>query len=86
MHEKLSAACQYIQNVRKFKPSIGLVLGSGLGPFIKRIEDSTFIPYGDIPFFGETTVEGHPGRLILGFIGSVPRGHFAGTTSRLRGP
>ena len=75
MYEKLSAAAQYIQGRCDFVPRVGIVLGSGLGAFIERVEKPTVIAYGDIPFFRDTTVEGHRGRLILGHLrasGSEP--------------
>ena len=72
MYEKLSTACQYIQGVREFSPRVGIVLGSGLGPFVDQLQGPSFIPYSDIPFFNETTVDGHSGQLILGHIFGVP--------------
>lgn len=71
MYEKLSAAAQYIQSVHNFVPKVGMVLGSGLGAYIDTIEDKKIIPYSEIPFFNETTVEGHQGRLILGSVNGV---------------
>lgn len=48
------------------KPSIGLVLGSGLGDLAKEIENAVIIPYKNIPNFPLSTVEGHEGSLIYG--------------------
>ena len=45
-----------------------VILGSGLGSFGDHIEDSVVIPYGDIPSFPVSTVEGHSGSLIFGTI------------------
>ena len=72
MYEKLSTAAKYIQNIQQFTPKVGIVLGSGLGAFIEKVQNPLIIPYSDIPFFHETTVEGHQGRLILGHISNVP--------------
>lgn len=47
-------------------PQIGLILGSGLGDLADRIEDPVRIPYGEIPHFPVSTVEGHAGRLVIG--------------------
>ena len=47
-------------------PSVGLILGSGLGAFAERLENPVVIPYGEIPGFAVSTVPGHAGRLILG--------------------
>ena len=71
MYEKLGKAAQHIQSIKKNKPQVGIVLGSGLGVFVDQIENKTIIPYNDIPFFRKTTVEGHEGRLILGKVRGV---------------
>lgn len=47
-------------------PEIGLILGSGLGVLADEIENPVMIPYGDIPDFPVSTVEGHAGRLVIG--------------------
>ncbi len=72
MYKKLKEAAQYIKSVTNVRPQIGLVLGSGLGAFVDRIQNKIVIPYQDIPHFKQCTVEGHEGRLILGTIADVP--------------
>ena len=52
-------------------PTIGLILGSGLGGFAERLEDKVVVPYGDIPGFAASTVPGHAGRLVLGQRGAI---------------
>jgi purine-nucleoside phosphorylase len=47
-------------------PSIGLILGSGLGSWATRLEDAVTIDYGDIPGFPRSHVVGHAGRLVIG--------------------
>lgn len=71
MYEKLSATAQYIQKKHNFTPKVGMVLGSGLGAYIDTLEEMIEIPYDEIPYFNETTVEGHKGRLILGKVNGV---------------
>lgn len=71
MYEKLGTAADYIQTLHSTHPRIGIVLGSGLGAFVESVEEAKIIPYRDIPYFRETTVEGHEGRLILGKISGV---------------
>lgn len=68
-----------IQEVTRFlesrlpeRPRVAIVLGSGLGPFVGRIENPSFLPYDEIPHFKKTTVEGHSGRIVSGRIGGVP--------------
>ena len=72
MYEKLKTAAEAIQKQISKTPKIGIILGSGLGAFVERIENKTIIPYDEIPFFGRTTVEGHEGRLISGELAGVP--------------
>ena len=49
-----------------YTPEIAIILGSGLGPMTREIEDPVEIDYADIPNFLLSTVEGHSGKLILG--------------------
>ena len=53
------------------KPRVGLILGTGLGSLADRIEIRGSVPYGDIPHFPVSTVEGHAGELVLGRVGGV---------------
>ncbi|NGQ94656.1 purine-nucleoside phosphorylase [Brevibacillus sp. SYP-B805] len=48
------------------KPTIGLVLGSGLGVLAEEIENPVIIPYQEIPGFSRSTVVGHKGQLVIG--------------------
>jgi len=48
------------------RPSVAIVLGSGLGFFTTRIQNAVTIPYRDIPGFPEPTVMGHGGELVAG--------------------
>lgn len=52
----------------KFDGQIGVILGSGLGKITSTIKNSELIPYISIPHYPQTTVEGHPGELVLGTI------------------
>jgi purine-nucleoside phosphorylase len=49
-----------------FAPSIGLILGSGLGGYADKLDRQIAIPYEDIPQFPPAGVHGHAGRLVLG--------------------
>jgi purine-nucleoside phosphorylase len=53
------------------RPSVGLILGSGLGDFADRLEDAVRIDYADIPHFPVSTVSGHAGRLVVGTLAGV---------------
>lgn len=63
---KIKESAQYITSKSKFKPEIGLILGSGLGSLADTIEDAEYYNYADIPNFPVSTVEGHEGRLVIG--------------------
>lgn len=57
--------------VNGFIPEVGVVLGSGLGSFADAVEVKYSIPYSEIDGFPVSTVQGHDGRLIFGFLGDV---------------
>jgi purine-nucleoside phosphorylase len=69
---KITAAGEYISKFWQDKPVAGIILGSGLGNLTQEIERSVEIPYSDIPHFPESTVEGHSGKLILGYMQGKP--------------
>ena len=71
-YEKLVKCYEYYQSVTDFSPRVGLILGSGLGNYARNMKVVCEIPYGDIPGFPVSTVEGHDGRFLLGYIGMVP--------------
>ncbi len=50
----------------KYRPKIGLILGSGLGELADSIENPDFFPFKDLPFWPQSTVRGHTGRLVVG--------------------
>lgn len=66
MLKKLQQTIDYIRSQTGFKPKIGVVLGSGLGAFVKEIKVECQIPYKEIPHFTPPSVEGHSGNLIFG--------------------
>ncbi|MBL7480144.1 purine-nucleoside phosphorylase [Legionella bononiensis] len=65
-------AAERIQSLLpSFKPTVGVILGSGLGQFAEELEDAVVINYKDLPGFPNTTVQGHGGKLILGYCGGI---------------
>ena len=50
-------------------PAVAIVLGSGLGRLADDVADATRIPYGDIPGWEKSTVQGHAGELVVGQLG-----------------
>lgn len=69
VHDQLSETTSYIQQQYKTSPSVGIVLGSGLGNFTSELTVEKEIAYSDIPNFPVSTVEGHSGKLIFGQMG-----------------
>ncbi len=65
---KANAAAEYIRTRTALKPTLGIILGSGLGNFAAQVKQATAIPYAEIPHFPQSTVAGHSGRLVLGTI------------------
>lgn len=56
----------FIQEKLTVQPTIGLILGSGLGVLADEITEAVSIPYADIPNFPVSTVSGHKGQLVIG--------------------
>ncbi len=65
MHQ-LEETARFIQSKISVSANTAIILGSGLGNLSSVIEPVFSIPYGEIPNFPVSTVEGHKGRLILG--------------------
>ena len=70
MLEKIKATANFIKEKIKDSPEYGIILGTGLGALVNEIEIIESIPYGEIPNFPLSTVEGHSGRLIYGKLGN----------------
>jgi len=70
--KKVQETLNFIRQKTKLKPLVGIVLGSGLASFGEAIDVRDEIFYSDLPHFPPPTVEGHPGKLILGHIGKHP--------------
>lgn len=72
IYTKLDKAKDYIRSITDFQPKVGIVLGSGLGNYAGEMDIVAEVPYKDIPEFPVSTVEGHDGRYIFGYVGEVP--------------
>ncbi|GHV53858.1 purine nucleoside phosphorylase [Synergistales bacterium] len=64
--EKTDETLAAISRRAALKPTIGIILGSGLGGIADAVENSVSIPYDEIPYWPRTTAIGHAGRLIIG--------------------
>ena len=69
MLEKFKESTAYIQSKTNVKPSVGIILGTGLGGLVEEINIIDEIPYEDIPNFPVSTVQSHSGKLIFGELG-----------------
>lgn len=58
--------------IQGFKPKVGIILGTGLGQLVDKIDVLFSISYADIPHFPVSTVESHSGKLIFGKLSGVP--------------
>ena len=68
--ERIMKAAEYMRSrIGDRKPSVGIVLGSGLGKLADRIEDPITVPYREIPGFPVSTAIGHKGNFIFGRLG-----------------
>lgn len=72
IYEKLKSCYQSCRERTDFQPRVALILGSGLGAFADEIQTVTTIDYSDIDGFPQSTVEGHKGRFVFGYVGQVP--------------
>lgn len=64
--EMLNEAAEAVRKRVDTKPEVGMILGSGLNALAESVAGAEMIPFGDIPHFPVSTVEGHRGRLVLG--------------------
>ncbi len=68
--EKIQETAAFLkEKVGGEMPKVAIVLGSGLGNLADKIDIKAAIPYGEIPNFPVSTVEGHKGQLIFGLLG-----------------
>ena len=71
-YERAQRAAEQIRSRANARPSVAIVLGSGLGAFADELTESTSLAYKEIAGFAQATVEGHAGRLVIGRAGEVP--------------
>lgn len=68
-YERLKESADYIRAKTSQRPTIGIILGSGLGSIVETMEDKETIPYNEIPNFPQSSVAGHAGNMVIGKIG-----------------
>jgi purine-nucleoside phosphorylase len=69
---QLAETRTFLQQKTALRPKLGFVLGSGLSGFAKKIKADVEIPFSLIPHFAVSSVEGHPGKLVVGTLDGVP--------------
>ena len=70
--EKIDGCVKAIREKTDFVPKVALVLGSGLGNYAQNIKIEKEISYREIPGFPVSTVPGHDGKFIFGYVGETP--------------
>lgn len=71
-HDQYQEATAVVSARSQHRPRIGLILGSGLNALAESVEQADDVPYSDLPYLGPATVEGHLGRLVLGYLEGQP--------------
>ena len=71
-YERLLKCYQCFKDKINFKPEVALVLGSGLGDYADTIRVEAVLDYHDIEGFPVSTVSGHKGSFVFGYVGGVP--------------
>ena len=64
--EEFEEAADLIRSRTQRRPTVGLILGSGLSPLAAEVTEPDIIAYHDIPYFPVSTIEGHHGKLVVG--------------------
>lgn len=70
--EKLTGCLDCVRRKTDFMPGVAIVLGSGLGDYAENIRTVCEVPYEKIEGFPVSTVPGHAGKFLFGWIDSVP--------------
>lgn len=69
---KIQEGVSYLQKKAASKPSVGIILGSGLGGLAEEVEVSMAVSYSDVPNLSPSTAPGHEGRFVFGNLQGIP--------------
>jgi purine-nucleoside phosphorylase len=69
---RIREAVAVVRAHSELQPRVGIIMGTGLGGLAGEIDTEVVLPYEEIPHFPLSTLETHPGRLILGQLGPTP--------------
>ncbi|MCH5597448.1 nucleoside phosphorylase-I family protein [Niabella ginsengisoli] len=64
--EKVNETAAFLKKQYAEEPQVAIILGSGLGNFVQKINVEKEVAYSDIPHFPVSTVKGHSGKMIFG--------------------
>ena len=64
--EQIDQVADAVRAKINVKPRVGIILGSGLNDLAASVKNAVTIPFGDLPYWPVSTVEGHVGRLVIG--------------------
>jgi purine-nucleoside phosphorylase len=76
--DRAGQAAAAVRAATDLRPSVAVILGSGLGSAVHRMERSLELSYADLPGFPPPSVPGHAGRLAVGTLAGVPVAAFLG--------
>lgn len=71
-YDKLLRCYHSVREKISFEPQVALILGSGLGDYAEQVRVEAVLDYHDIEGFPVSTVLGHKGRFVFGYIQNVP--------------
>src|SRR5689334_14824457 len=72
MASRVEDATTWIRERVALAPHAGIILGTGLGRLAEAIDNSTVLPYDEIPHFPKSTAPGHRGQLRFGMLAGTP--------------
>ena len=70
--EQIDQVADAVRSRINIKPRVGIILGSGLSDLAASVKNAVTIPYGDLPHWPVSTVEGHVGQLVIGDLEGQP--------------
>lgn len=70
-YQDYGESADYIREHTRHRPTVGLILGSGLSGLAQQIGDADILEYAKVPHFPISTVAGHAGRLVVGNLAGV---------------
>jgi purine-nucleoside phosphorylase len=69
---QIDEAAQAVKKRISIQPAVGMILGSGLNGLAESVQEAAYIPYAELPHFPVSTIEGHVGRFVIGFLEDKP--------------